>query len=94
MRGMRQTCLTQSNSAGSGRPALVGPGRELVALLLVEVDVSDLHLRLEVVGGNTETRARVTDGNVRPETTIASTRPVDVDLDAVVDARGGGRTRG
>ena len=41
-------------------------GRELVALLLVKVDVGDLHLRLEIIGGETKTGAGMADGNVRP----------------------------
>ena len=37
-------------------------GRELVALLLVEVHVGDLHLGLEVVGGEAEVGAGVAHG--------------------------------
>ena len=61
-------------------------GRELVPLLLVKVDVGDLHLGLEVVGGETKTRAGVADSNVRPrdDDQLLEALKVDVDLDAVV----------
>ena len=73
-------------------------GGELVALLLIKVDVGNLHLRLEVVGGETKTRAGVTDGNVRPrdDDQLLEALKVDVDLDTVVRERREGkrRTRG
>ena len=75
-------------------------GRELVALLLVEVDVGDLHLGLEVVGGETKTGAGVADGNVRPrdDDELLEALEVDVDLDAVVgegrEGKGGSRREG
>jgi len=69
--------------------------RELVALLLVKVDVCDLHLGLEVVGGETKTRAGVADGDVRTrdDDQLLKALEVDVDLDAVVSERGEGKRR-
>lgn len=67
--------------------------RELVALLLVKVDVGDLHLRLEVVGGETKTRAGVADGDMRTrdDDQLLKALEVDVDLDAVVRERSEGK---
>ena len=63
--------------------------RKLVALLLVKVHVRDLHLGLEVVRGEAETRARVTDRDVRArdDNELLKTLKLDIELNAVVSER-------
>jgi hypothetical protein len=68
---------------------------KLISLLLVKIDICDLHLRLEIVGRDAQTGARVADGNVRTrgDNKAFKTLELNIQLDTVVGERCKGESR-
>ena len=72
-------------------------GAELVSLLLVKIDICDLHFRPQVTGGDTHSRLGMTDSHVRAgdDDQLLKLFELDIELDSVVceGREGKGRPR-